>query len=146
MFLLASPSLGQLHYDHPPLAPYTSPSQTYYVFCCLATKLCPTLLQPHRSSVQGFSKQVYCSGLPFPSPGTLPNSRMEPVSLALAGRFFTTEPPGTYLFFLPDHKAQRKVTTVIVGIGPGIYSCSITTYWMDEWTNKSNGGMDSRTN
>ena len=34
------------------------------------------------------------SGLPFPSPGDFPNPRIEPVSLALAGGFFTTEPPG----------------------------------------------------
>ena len=43
----------------------------------------------------GFSRQEW-SGLPFPSPGDLPNSGIEPASLvspALAGRFFTTEPP-----------------------------------------------------
>ena len=40
-----------------------------------------------------FSRQEYWSGLPFPSPGDLPNSGIEPVSLtspALAGRFLTT--------------------------------------------------------
>ena len=45
----------------------------------------------------GFSRQEYWSGLPFPLPGDLPNPRIEPVSLAspaLAGGFFTTEPPG----------------------------------------------------
>ena len=42
----------------------------------------------------GFSRQEYWRGLPFPSPGDLPNPRIEPTSLmspALAGRFFTTE-------------------------------------------------------
>ena len=34
------------------------------------------------------------SGLPFPSPGSLPNPWIKSVSLALEGRFFTTEPPG----------------------------------------------------
>ena len=46
----------------------------------------------------GFSRQEYWSGLPFPSPGGLPEPGIEPTSLAslaLAGRFFTTEPPGT---------------------------------------------------
>ena len=41
----------------------------------------------------GFSKQEYWSGLPFPTPGNLPNPRIEPVSLIspeLPGRFFTT--------------------------------------------------------
>ena len=43
----------------------------------------------------GFPRQEYWSGLPFPSPGDLPNSGIELASFvfpALAGRFFTTEP------------------------------------------------------
>ena len=42
----------------------------------------------------GFPTQEYCSGLPFPSPGDLPNPGIEPVSPALAGGFFTAEPSG----------------------------------------------------
>jgi len=42
----------------------------------------------------GFSRQEYWSGLPFPSPGDLPDPEIEPRSLALAGVFFTNEPPG----------------------------------------------------
>ena len=45
----------------------------------------------------GFSRQEYWSGLPFPPPGDLPDPGIEPtspVSPALAGGFFTTEPPG----------------------------------------------------
>ena len=37
----------------------------------------------------GFSTQEYWSGLPFPSPGDLPEPGIEPVSPALAGGFFT---------------------------------------------------------
>ena len=37
-----------------------------------------------------FSRQEYWSGLPFPSPGDLPNSGIEPGSPALVGGFFTT--------------------------------------------------------
>ena len=40
-----------------------------------------------------FSRQEYWSGLPFPSPGDLPNPGIEPMSLmtpALTGGFFTT--------------------------------------------------------
>ena len=40
----------------------------------------------------GFSRQEYCCGLPFPSLGDLPDPGIQPVSLALAGGFFTTEP------------------------------------------------------
>ena len=42
----------------------------------------------------GFPRQEYWSGLPFPPPGDLPDSGIEPVSPELAGRFFTTGPPG----------------------------------------------------
>ena len=41
-----------------------------------------------------FSRQEYWSGLPFPPPGDLPDPGIKPVSPALAGRFFTTVPPG----------------------------------------------------
>jgi len=43
----------------------------------------------------GFSRQEYCSGLPFPSPGDLPYPGIEPTSPALADRFFTVGPPGS---------------------------------------------------
>ena len=43
----------------------------------------------------GFFRQEYWSGLPFPPPGDLPDPGIQPVSLslALATRFFTPEPP-----------------------------------------------------
>ena len=44
----------------------------------------------------GLSWQGYWSGLPFRSPGNLPDPEIEPmppVSPALAGGFFTTVPP-----------------------------------------------------
>ena len=39
----------------------------------------------------GFPRQEYWPGLPFPSPGALPDPGMELMSPALGGRFFTTE-------------------------------------------------------
>ena len=66
--------------------------------CCLVTKSCPTLCDPMDYSLpqpplfMGFSRQEYWSGLPFLSPGSLPE--IEPTSPALPGRFFTTEPLG----------------------------------------------------
>ena len=47
----------------------------------------------------GFSRHEYQSGLPFPTPGDFPNPGIEHtsfVSPALAGRFFTTSPPGIW--------------------------------------------------
>ena len=52
-----------------------------------------------------FSRQEYWSGLPFPSPGDhfLPNWGIKPTSPALAGGFFTTEPPGKTPYLVRTH-------------------------------------------
>ena len=62
-------------------------------------KLCLTFATPWTVACQaplsmGFSRQESWSGLPFSSPGDLSNPGIEPMSPALAGRFFITEPPG----------------------------------------------------
>ena len=44
-----------------------------------------------------FPRQEYWSKLPFPFPGVFLDPKIEPASPALAGRFLTTEPPGTPL-------------------------------------------------
>ena len=41
-----------------------------------------------------FSRQEYWSGLPFPSPGDLPDPRIEPRSPALQADALPFEPPG----------------------------------------------------
>ena len=72
----------------------------------LVAKSCPTLVIPwtvarQASLSMGFPRQEYCSGLPFSSPGDLPNPGIKPVSLtslSLAGRFLTTELPGKPLY------------------------------------------------
>ena len=64
---------------------------------------------PARLSMK-FSRQEYWSGLPFPSPGDLPNPRIESMSLAspaLAGGFFIAVPPGWPKWsLLPADKKQ----------------------------------------
>ena len=42
----------------------------------------------------GFSRQEYWSGLPFPSPGDLPDPGIEPGSPAFQENALTSEPPG----------------------------------------------------
>ena len=61
----------------------------------------------------GFPRQEYVSGVPFPSPGDLLNPWTEPTSPALAGRFFTTEPPGksTMEYYAAIFK-KEKVTDI----------------------------------
>ena len=75
----------------------------------------------------GFPRQEYWSGLPFPSSGDLPNPGFEPMSPALAGRFFTTEPPRKppvkftcYYYSSPNHK-------------PSIWASSITQQILTEY-------------
>ena len=49
----------------------------------------------------GLSRQEHWNGLPFPLPGDLPDPGIEPRCLAsptLAGRFFTSAPPGKSQF------------------------------------------------
>ena len=84
-------------------------SPVWYIYVCvcvcvcvggcgyggLVAKLCSTLVTPWTVAFQaplsvGFSRQEYWSGLPFSSPGDLPNPgiKSNPVS-CIAGRFFT---------------------------------------------------------
>ena len=72
-------------------------TNTTVILCfCSFAKLCLTLCDPMDCQAplsMGFYRQEYWSGLPSPSPGDLPNPRIEPASPALVSRFFTTEPP-----------------------------------------------------
>ena len=80
----------------------------WYCGSCLVTQSCLTLCDPmdciaHQASLSmEFSRQEYWSGLPFPSPGHVPDPGIEPLSPVLAGRFFITEPPG---------KSNNDITT-----------------------------------
>ena len=50
----------------------------------------------HAPLATEFSREEYWSGLPFPTPGDLPDPGIEPESLvspAVAGGFFTTSAP-----------------------------------------------------
>ena len=50
----------------------------------------------------GFSRQEYWSGLPFPSPGDLPDPEIEPRSPTLQAHALTSEPPGKPLEYIKD--------------------------------------------
>ena len=65
----------------------------------LLAQSCPTLCDPIDCGPQfplsiGFSRQEYWSGLPFPTLGDLPNSRVELRSPALQADSLSSEPPG----------------------------------------------------
>ena len=63
----------------------------------------------------GFPRQEYWSRLPYPCPGDLLDLRFNPVSPALASRFFTTKPPG-------------KSSSVRPGIYPSMFSMFVELY------------------
>ena len=73
----------------------------------------------------GFPRQEYWSGSPFPSPGILPNPGIEPWSPALAGDFFTTEPPG---------KPLQCFTTFFVCLKTMVFP--VVMYGCESWTIK----------
>ena len=66
----------------------------------LVAQSCPTLLQsPWTVACQDplsmkFSRQEYCSGLPFPSPGDLPDPGIKPRSSVLQAGSLPSELPG----------------------------------------------------
>ena len=91
VYIRLSPSLFTRHYHN-----------TVNQLCVLSRfshiQLCdPTDHNPPAPLSMEFSRQEYWRGLPCPPPGDLPNPGIKPTSLispVLAGRFFTTMPPG----------------------------------------------------
>ena len=73
----------------------------------------------------GFPRQEYWSGLPFPSPGDLSDPGIKPVSLCIAGRFFTTEPPG------------KPCMYVLVYVHMGVCVCVCVCVWRERKKKKN---------
>ena len=69
-------------------------------YCCSVAKSCPAFCDPMdcmqhtRFLSMGFPKQEYWNWLLSPPPGDIPDPWMEFMYPALAGGFFTAEPPG----------------------------------------------------
>ena len=60
----------------------------------------------------GFSRQEYWSGLPFPSPGDLPNPGIERGSPALQTDASPSEPPGKHRTNSMGSEARQKVSKI----------------------------------
>ena len=65
-----------------------------YPVLCLVSQSCPAPCYSMDSSVHGFPRQEYWSGLSCPPPGDYPDLGMEPMSLALQVDPLPSEPPG----------------------------------------------------
>ena len=64
---------------------------------------------------KGFSEQEYCSGLPCLPLGDLPDpgiKLLSPASPALAGGFFTTEPPGNKICTNSDNNISIRISNL----------------------------------
>ena len=79
----------------PSLSLHQSHSKALVTQSCLT--LCNTMVYiPQAPLSMGFSRQVYWSGLPFPSPGVLPDPRIEPRSPSLQKDSLPSESPGKW--------------------------------------------------
>ena len=78
-----------------------SSQHTITLMVCVQSLSCLTLFAtPWTEARQaplfmGLPRQKYWTGLPFPSPGNLPNPGIKPMPLTLGSWFFTIVPPGT---------------------------------------------------
>ena len=76
----------------------------------------------------GFSRQDYWSGLPFPSPGDLPDAGIEPGSPTLQAYSLLSEPPGklnftfkfSFLLSLNKNNNKKMTTLVLISNKPTI--------------------------
>ena len=94
-----------------------------HAFCYggLVTKTCPTLATPWTVAGQAplsmeFSRQEYRGGLPFPSPGDLPDPEIELACPALQVYFLPTEPPGKSSVFRCAY-AEQRASLALLEIG-----------------------------
>ena len=93
----------------------------------------------------GFSRQEYWSGLPFPSPGDLPDPGIKPGSPALQGNSLPTElwgKPKTHTLWSPKENREEKCQQVWVLFPPLLESMNdinvpfiillqeLPTYWL----------------
>ena len=78
----------------------------------------------------GFSRQEYWSGLPFPSPGDLPNLRIEPRSPALQADALPSEPPGNPMIQPRQHIKKHRHYFADKGPSSQSYGFSSSRVWM----------------
>ena len=82
------------------------------------------------SPSMGFSRQESWSGLPFPSPGDLPNPGIDPGSPALQADTLTSEPPGKpyYNFLRETFKKRLHNFQILLGLYQPFH-----WWWFGHW-------------
>ena len=92
---------------------------TMCVCMCLVTQFCLTLCNPMDCSLPGssvhgiISRQEYRNGLPFPSPGDLPNPGIKSGSLALQTDSLSSKPSGKPLQVIYSHFITCRRFTIL---------------------------------
>ena len=89
----------------------------FFVWVYSVTQLCPALWDPvdyslPDSSVHGIFQARTLEGIAISSFRDLPNTGIKPASPALAGRFFTTVPPGKpppFIYLFINLNQQRLI-------------------------------------
>ena len=104
------------HIPKSPPAAWWGRAAAARIYCCKlkeseseVAQSCLTLCDPMDCSCWAppsmrFSRQEYWSGLPFPSPGDLPNPGIKPGSPILQADAFPSEPPGKLNWATPSCK------------------------------------------
>ena len=87
--------------------------------CLFVAQLCLTLCSPMKHSPQaplfmGFSRQECWSGLPFPSPGDLPNPEIEPGSPTLQADSLLSELSGKLLLLLLSRFSHVRLCVSLI--------------------------------
>ena len=109
---------------------------------------CPTLCDPvvaHQAPPSmGFSRQEYWSGLPFPSPGDLPDQGIEPRFPALRADALTYKPPEkseyTEELYKKDLHDPDNHDGVIIHLEPDILECEVKWALGSITMTKASGG------
>ena len=95
----------------------------------MSDSLRPHGLKAHQAPLSmDFSRQEYWSGLPFTSPGNLPNPGIKPGSLALQADSLPSEPPGKPTFCSSYFFLKFKVTLIARTLSWNIFSGHQTKY------------------
>ena len=104
----------------------------FYIWKCQSLSRVQLFVTPwtvacHAPLSMGFSKQEYWSGLPFPSPGDLPDQGLELGSPALAG---DSSPPGKifYICFPSIKKKLWDLSIIICIVFFFLLLCSVPLY------------------